>query len=262
VKAEAVHQGSRDGTVPGPRQPRGGPGLRERKKAQTRRELRAGAARLFADQGFAGTTVADIAAAANVSERTFFRYFDSKEALLLPDAAEVFARIEAHLAVRPAREGVVEAVCAALLSAAGSLAGPLTGPGAAPVAVDRLAHAFDGFEEPLTALVAGRLPARTPDRDLHAAVLSCACLATVRAVLRVRADRLAAGAPAADPADLLAAALGVLAGIGSGSGSGSPEDAAAGGDAGDDARHATQSVPGRAGGAGETRGEGNGTGRR
>ncbi|MFI1096900.1 TetR/AcrR family transcriptional regulator [Streptomyces sp. NPDC020917] len=246
MKAEAVQQGARDGGDPGPR-PGGGSGLRERKKAQTRRELRDGAARLFADQGFAGTTVADIAAAANVSERTFFRYFDGKEALLLPDAAEMCARIEDELAARPAQEGPVEAVCAALLAVAGSLADPAAG----PVPVDLLVQAFDGFEERLTGLVAGRLPASTPDQDLHAAVLACACLSTVRAILRIRSARQTSGAPAADPAELLPAALGVLSRIG-----GAP---AADGASGVRGEAGSGTTAGNGNGSG-TRSDGNGTG--
>jgi AcrR family transcriptional regulator len=59
--------------------------LRERKKARTRASLREHALRLFRDQGYAATTVEQIAAAAEVSPSTFFRYFPTKEDVVLQD---------------------------------------------------------------------------------------------------------------------------------------------------------------------------------
>jgi AcrR family transcriptional regulator len=60
-------------------------GLRERKKAKTRAVIQQHAFELFGDQGYEGTTVEQIAAAAEVSESTFFRYFPTKAAVVLQD---------------------------------------------------------------------------------------------------------------------------------------------------------------------------------
>ncbi|WP_406236582.1 TetR family transcriptional regulator [Nocardia sp. NBC_01009] len=61
------------------------PGLRERKKERTRRTIRVEAFRLFREQGYGETTIEQIAAAAEVSPSTFFRYFPTKDQLVLAD---------------------------------------------------------------------------------------------------------------------------------------------------------------------------------
>ena len=65
--------------------PRPAMGLRERKKVRTRSAIQHHALRLFREQGYQQTTVSQIAEAAEVSESTFFRYFPSKEAVVLTD---------------------------------------------------------------------------------------------------------------------------------------------------------------------------------
>ena len=76
---------------PGGRPPLSPPqaGLRERKKARTRASLREHALRLFREKGYQNTTVEQIAAAAEVSPSTFFRYFPTKEDLVLQDDMDV-----------------------------------------------------------------------------------------------------------------------------------------------------------------------------
>lgn len=75
-------------------------GLRERKKLKTRRLIAATALRLFAEQGYDSTTVAEIAAAAEVSERTAFTYFPAKEDLLFSDHADFGLGLRLALAER------------------------------------------------------------------------------------------------------------------------------------------------------------------
>jgi TetR/AcrR family transcriptional regulator, regulator of mycofactocin system len=87
------------------------PGRRERKKIETRAALEAAALRLFAERGYEQTTVDDIAEAADVAVRTFFRYFQSKQHVLFGDVA---LNIAARLRARPAAEPPVQAVGAAL----------------------------------------------------------------------------------------------------------------------------------------------------
>lgn len=73
-------------------------GLRARKKAKTRAAIQREALRLFREQGYESTTVEQIAAAAEISPSTFFRYFPTKEDVVLYDDLDplLFAAFEAQ----------------------------------------------------------------------------------------------------------------------------------------------------------------------
>jgi AcrR family transcriptional regulator len=90
-------------------------GLRERKKLATREAIGGAAFRLAAQRGLENVTVEDIAAAANVSPRTFNNYFTSKLEAISALGIDRAVRIGAALCERPAAEPLWEAITAAVL---------------------------------------------------------------------------------------------------------------------------------------------------
>jgi AcrR family transcriptional regulator len=91
-------------------------GLRERKKERTRQALIDAAVALFSERGFAGATVEDIAAAAEVSPSTFFRYFGTKEDVLFDDYEVQIERWAAALGEGPPGETLGQALRRATLA--------------------------------------------------------------------------------------------------------------------------------------------------
>ena len=90
------------------------PGLRERKKARTRAAIREHALRLFREQGYYATTIEQIADAAEVSPATFFRYFPTKEDVVLQDDFDVIS--PEVLAALPPELGPIAAFRAASIA--------------------------------------------------------------------------------------------------------------------------------------------------
>lgn len=86
------------------------PGRREANKRATRAAIQTAADRLIADHGFEATTVREIAQAANVTERTFYRYFDGKEDLVVSEATAWMDRLHDAITGRPADEPPLQAV--------------------------------------------------------------------------------------------------------------------------------------------------------
>lgn len=93
-------------------------GLRARKKARTRAAIRSEAIRMFTEHGYAATTIEQIAEAADVSPSTFFRYFPTKEAVVITDEwdpliIEGFRRQPAEIPpIRAFRHAIKEALLA------------------------------------------------------------------------------------------------------------------------------------------------------
>lgn len=148
------------------------PGLRERKKQRTHDELQRIATRLFLERGYDAVTVEEIAAEADVSNRTFYRYFASKEDLVLGDLAELVTDFSESLAARPADESALDAIRAVAQDVATLLADDAETNRArariieaTPILQQRRIERQPHMEEALVPFVAERL-GLDPDRDL------------------------------------------------------------------------------------------------
>jgi AcrR family transcriptional regulator len=106
--------------------------LRERKKLATRRSLRRHALYLVAQRGFIHVTVEDIAEAANVSPRTFFNYFPSKEAALFGTDPERVTALRTRILHRAPGESALDALRQALATMARGIAEELSELGGDP----------------------------------------------------------------------------------------------------------------------------------
>src|SRR5438445_12017201 len=94
-------------------------GLRERKKQRTRETIARAARELFAERGYHATTLPDIAEAADVSTRTIFAYFPSKEDILFSDFPLMKDALAQALAERPDGEEALVTVREFILSVVG-----------------------------------------------------------------------------------------------------------------------------------------------
>jgi AcrR family transcriptional regulator len=99
----------------------GEPGRRERKKAELRRGLQSAALRLAAEHGYEHLTAEAIAEACDVSTRTFFNYFSSKDEALLGPVLDHRRELRAAFDARPASESAIESLRAASIALAGDL---------------------------------------------------------------------------------------------------------------------------------------------
>jgi AcrR family transcriptional regulator len=138
-------------------------GLRERKKARTHEAIQEAALRLFRTQGYEATTVEQIAEAAEVSPSTFFRYFPTKEDVVIHDALDPL--LFASFAEQPAQLSPIQALRASMAAVFGALSPDqlaleferqdlIVGvPELRARMLDDLATTFRGFAEALAARV-------------------------------------------------------------------------------------------------------------
>jgi AcrR family transcriptional regulator len=97
-------------------------GLRERNKLRRRERITEAALRLFAERGFDGVTIEQIADAADVSRRTFFRYFARKEDVIVAWKQQMAEELRAALDERPDEEPPLDAAHRALATVASGFA--------------------------------------------------------------------------------------------------------------------------------------------
>lgn len=159
------------------------PGLRARKRAETHARIQTAAFKLFSERGFEEATLDDIAAAADVSRRTLFHYFGSKEDIVLSAKADVIGRIETAIAARPADEPLMDMAEHALTDMAADYQGE--GPRAlvrlikATPALQASDHAkYDMMERRLTAALTARKG--LPADDLQARMVAIAAIGVLK----------------------------------------------------------------------------------
>jgi AcrR family transcriptional regulator len=168
-------------------------GRREEHKQRTRSALEEAAARLFEERGFAATTVRDIAAAAGVGERTFFRYFPSKEDLVLQQVRDLIPGVMARVRARPAGEAPLVALREAIVTWLGDTGAPptilISGPPKDSEEHHREAHALLGdLENAVTEAFLDRAAASGADRSapttlMRAAVQARAGVSVLRGMM-------------------------------------------------------------------------------
>jgi AcrR family transcriptional regulator len=183
--------------------------LRERKKQATRLALRRIALDLVAERGFSQVTIDDIAAAADVSPRTFFNYFPTKEAALFGASAGRLEALRDGIVHDAPGESALAALRAALVNEARARAADLSDLGGDPVNWLRrmkslhsdvhlraaLASHMAMVERVITEALAERLGTDS-DRDPYPALLAAASTGVMRSTMGFWAD--AGGALALD----------------------------------------------------------------
>lgn len=169
------------------------PGLRERKKQRTREAIAQAAKELFVERGYDATTLPDIAEAADVSTRTIFAYFPSKEDVLFSDFAQMRDGLAQALAERPEGTDALETVREFILALHAAKGSDLDQRLQACVSADptlrsHLRARIAQLEDVIAPAIADDL--RAPEDDTRAQVVA----ASLTAAFNLLADRGASNA--------------------------------------------------------------------
>jgi AcrR family transcriptional regulator len=160
----------------------------EQRRRSTHEALRQAALKSFASKGFANVTVTELAREAGVTERTFFRHFPTKEAVLFEDYETQFEWLAEALAQRPASESLFDAVLISVASFPHDIevVRQAATARAQLITADRIASHLrvvqSSFAAALTQFIRNRNP-DVPDIDLAAAVAGSAIAAALVAAV-------------------------------------------------------------------------------
>jgi AcrR family transcriptional regulator len=187
----------------------------EQHKERTRRDLLASARTLFAERGYHATSAADIAAGAGVTERTLFRYFPNKLALVLDELIALLPEMAESIRERPAAEPPYQAVCEGIIDFGlrhlDMMALALTTEGELEIPLDGRQRPLIDFEDTLAEVLRERYA--VPAEDLISpAVWARASIGALRTalVIAARGPRDTAAPPGGGPGGPLRACFAAL----------------------------------------------------
>jgi AcrR family transcriptional regulator len=187
----------------------------EQHKERTRHDLLASARTLFAERGYHATSAADIAAGAGVTERTLFRYFPNKLALVLDELIALLPEMAESIRERPDAEPPYQAVCEGIIDFGlrhlDMMALVMTTEGELEIPLDGRQRPLIDFEDTLAEVLRERYAVPAEDQ-ITPAVWARASIGALRTALAIaaRGRRDTAAPPGGSPGDPLRACFAAL----------------------------------------------------
>jgi AcrR family transcriptional regulator len=184
-------------------------------KERTRHDLLASARKLFAERGYHATSAADIAADAGVTERTLFRYFPNKVALVLDELIALLPELAESIRDRPAAEPPYQAVCEGIIDFGlrhrDMMALAMATEGELEIPLDGRQRPLIDFEDTLAEVLRERYAVPAEDQ-ITPAVWARASIGALRTalVVAVRGSLAADTPPGAAPGEPLRACFAAL----------------------------------------------------